>query len=197
MWRDVCLTAGEWRVVDDVGWKEEGKKRVQLKWQKVEEEISLTCGASLVRLFVFLSNSLRNLHGCWQANAAGKGLCLYLSVQSGVFSTGSVVNLHWLTQSLAHHPILIRVLITVPIGNRLHDVNLLVEKLVNYQSLFVCHYLICALYSLLLISECLWNWGLLLEKHVSTEDRARNLPSSLETCWVVSLGPSDNMSLIG
>lgn len=63
----------------------------------------------LGRLFVLLSNSLRNLHGGWQLYAAWKGLRLYLSTQWGIwgFPSGLWSICVLLTHSLAHLIILI------------------------------------------------------------------------------------------
>ncbi len=80
------------------------------------------------RLFVFLSKSLHNLHGCWQLYTAWKGLCLYLSMQWGMFSIGSVVNLcsvNSLARSSHNHD---RALISVPIFNSLGKADFLWQR---------------------------------------------------------------------
>lgn len=65
-----------------------------------------------------------------------------------MFSSGSVVNLCSVNSLACTSPNLDGVLITVPIGNRLDKAKLSLEKLVNYESLFVRHSVLCTLLSL-------------------------------------------------
>lgn len=65
-----------------------------------------------------------------------------------MFSSGSVVNLCSVNSLSCTSPNLDGVLITVPIGNRLDKAKLSLEKLVNYESLFVRRGVICTLLSL-------------------------------------------------
>lgn len=118
------------------------------------------------RLFVLLSNSPRNLHGCWQPNVAWKGLCLYLSTQWDMFSTGSVVNLCSVNSLTCTSPNLDGVLITVPSGNRLDKAKLSLEKLVNYERVYLFGTALSAhFYPSLFISECLClHWEFLFKK---------------------------------
>lgn len=73
-----------------------------------------------------------------------------------MFSSGSVVNL-WSVNSLAcTSPNLDGVLITVPIGNGLDKAKLSLEKLVNYERVYLFGTALSAhFYPSLFISECL------------------------------------------
>lgn len=81
------------------------------------------------RLFVFLSNSQHNLHGCWQLYTAWKGLCLYLSTQWVMFSTGSAVNLCSVNSLTCSSDNQDRALISVPFINSLDKANFLRQNL--------------------------------------------------------------------
>lgn len=131
MWRDV-FDSGEvrgcWRCGKTKGvWNKKSEVEVIESWERNNSDLQGESG----RLFVFLSNSLHNLCGCWQLYTAWKGLCLYLSSQWGMFSIGSVVNLccvNSLTCSSHNHD---KALISVPVFNSLGKANFLCQNLLN------------------------------------------------------------------
>lgn len=110
VWRDVfdsvevrrCWWAGKKN-------KESGIKTSQVEVIESGERNHSDLQGESGRLFVFLSNSLHNLHGCWQLYTAWKGLCLYLfsPCNEACFSSGLRSIYVPLTHSLAVHVIMI------------------------------------------------------------------------------------------